>query len=304
VLPQTQLAVTQPDPGGQSDNSPMTTMYRWQLTTLDGVGRVAKVQSGTGNTPGTVVSETDTVYGPCACSPMGKMKQVSQPYAPGSTVYWTTYTYDAIGRTVSVVAAENSTTSYVYQGNVATVTDPAGKWKTTTTDVQGNTKQVYEPDPSGQASGLYTYYTYDTMEHLTQVSMPRGSVTQTRTFTYSPSTHLLTSETHPETGTTSYTYTADNFTSDLLTSKTDAKGQVTVYSYDTYYRVTEIQRYPSGVGGGEDVCQRVAYTYDSYYDGSEGFGASGQVAMIATGECVGVCGAGVCGAAIRADVRL
>jgi YD repeat-containing protein len=81
---------------------------------------------------------------------MGKMTQVSQPYAPGNTVYWTTYAYDAIGRTVSVTAADGSATAYSYSGNTTTVTDAAGKWKTTTVDVQGNTTQVYEPDPSAR----------------------------------------------------------------------------------------------------------------------------------------------------------
>lgn len=84
--------------------------------------------------------------------------------------------------------------------------DPAGKSKTTLSDVQGNTVQVNEPDPSGNSSALLTYYTYDVMEHLTQVQMPRGGTTQTRTFQYDAGTHLLASETHPETGTTTYGY--------------------------------------------------------------------------------------------------
>ncbi len=94
---------------------------------------------------------------------------------------------------------------------------------------------------------------------------------------------------------TSYTYTADNFTNDLLTSKTDAKGQVTKYSYDSYYLVTNIQRYPNGlvlngVTQVEDPCQHVAYNYDSYTDPATNkvFGAWGQVAMVATGS-PGVC---------------
>ena len=47
----------------------------------------------------TTKSVVDTVYAPCACSPLGKMKQVSQPHLPGGTQYWTTYNYDAMGRT-------------------------------------------------------------------------------------------------------------------------------------------------------------------------------------------------------------
>ena len=42
----------------------------------------------------------------------------------------------------------------------------------------GDTIQVAEPDPSGTNGGnLITTYSYDTMEHLTKVSMPRNGPT-------------------------------------------------------------------------------------------------------------------------------
>jgi hypothetical protein len=47
-------------------------------------------------------------YSPCGCSPLGKMSQTSRPYAPGGTVYWTTYTYDASGRTTKVTLPDGS----------------------------------------------------------------------------------------------------------------------------------------------------------------------------------------------------
>jgi RHS repeat-associated protein len=284
VLPMTQMA--QPsiyDPYGN-----VNVPHRWTLTTLDGLGRPVSVQSGPPGTT-TAQTETDTGYGPCACSPTGKMIQTSQPYTPGATVYWTRYTYDGLGRTLTVQAPDGaSTISSIYQGNTVQVTDPAGKWKKTASDMQGNTVQVTEPDPGG-GSGLITNYTYDVMEHLTQVSMPRGSVTQTRTFHYDSGTHLLTSETHPETGTTSYTYytagSPDPATYDLLYSKTDAKGQVTKYDYDAYDRVTAAHRMPNGTT--EDVCQKVAYTYDATPGTISGFVGQntwGHVAAVTMGD--------------------
>jgi hypothetical protein len=39
--------------------------------------RTTRVQTGNG---GTIVSTVDTQYAPCACSPLGKMSAVSQPY--------------------------------------------------------------------------------------------------------------------------------------------------------------------------------------------------------------------------------
>ena len=46
-------------------------------TTLDGLGRTIRVQHGTG--------VTDTVYSPCACSPMLKIQKVSAPYQAGGS---------------------------------------------------------------------------------------------------------------------------------------------------------------------------------------------------------------------------
>jgi hypothetical protein len=49
-----------------------------------------------------IVSKVETVYAPCACSPLGKLQKISQPYAPGGTIYWTQYSYDGIGRTLTL----------------------------------------------------------------------------------------------------------------------------------------------------------------------------------------------------------
>ena len=229
-------------------------------TTPDGLGRAILVARGDSNG---VQSYTQTVYAPCACSPLGKVQQVSQPYAPGaSTIYWTTYAYDGLGRTLSVTQPDGvSTTTTSYSGNQTTVTDPAGNWKQYTTDALGNLTTVVEPDPANQPGGtLSTSYTYDWMNHVVGVSMPRGSTTQTRTFVYD-NAGRLTSATNPENGTVSYVYNTDN----TLQYKQDAKGQQTVYTYDSQKRVTMMQRYSAGQNNYpyEDLCMRVTYTYDT-----------------------------------------
>ena len=77
-------------------------------------------------------SLVDTIYVTCGCSPLGKVGKVSQPYAPGATPVYTTYAYDGLGRTVSVVAPDGaSTTQYSYWSNVAQIMDPAGKLEAT-----------------------------------------------------------------------------------------------------------------------------------------------------------------------------
>jgi YD repeat-containing protein len=229
---------------------------RWSKTYYDGVGRPVKVESGdAGGVKSTVLTE----YEPCACSPMGKMKRVSLPYAPGGTVYWTVYTYDGLGRTLSVAQPNGSgTTTYLYVGNTVKVTSPSGKWKQYEMDAIGRMTLVTEPRPGG---GTYTTsYGYNMMGKLVSVSMPRDGVTQTRTFTYDTTTQSrLLSATNPENGTVSYTYNADGTTA----TKTDAKGIKTEFAYDAYKRVLQMRKLTqvSSVWT-EDRCQRTDYFYD------------------------------------------
>jgi len=85
--------------------------------------------------------------------------------------------------------------------------------------------------------------------------MPRSTCTQTRTFVYGGK--YLLSATNPENGTVNYTYTANG----KIATKTDAKNQQIVYTYDAYLRLTQIQRYPTP--GNEDICQRTTFSYDT-----------------------------------------
>jgi YD repeat-containing protein len=112
---------------------------------MDGFGRPIRAITGNGTT---TVSTVDTVYVPCGCSPLGKVGQTSAPYAPSAPVYWTTYTYDGLGRTTQMELPDGSITHYSYSGNTVTVNDPAGKTKTFTIDALGNLTQVQEPDPT------------------------------------------------------------------------------------------------------------------------------------------------------------
>ena len=60
-----------------------TTNTHWTTAVADGLGRTVTQTSGYGTTSPTTVSTVDTVYGPCACSPGGKMVKTSQPYTSG-----------------------------------------------------------------------------------------------------------------------------------------------------------------------------------------------------------------------------
>jgi RHS repeat-associated protein len=279
------------------------------VTTLDGLGRVVRVSRGDSNG---AQSYADTVYAPCACSPLGKLQQVSQPYAPNATPVWTVYTYDGIGRTVSVRQPDGgSTTSYSYSGNQTTVTDPGTTTdpvsgnpvaitKTFTSDAFGNLTSVSEPDPANPATAsLITTYTYDWMNHVSCVDMVRGGTLvaattytanglpcntvysggtrQTRTFAYND-TGLLTAATNPENGTVLYYYNADN----TLNYKHDARGQETVYGYDTYKRIRQYQVFPTGQNNPADPCQGAFYSWDGSFS-TPNYNV-GRISMIEYGD--------------------
>ncbi len=57
----------------------------------------------------------------------------------------------------------------------------------------------------------------------------------------------------------SYTYDS---TTHKVATRTDAKGQVAPYTYDSYARLTKVQRYPSGLNNNPDACQEEDYYYD------------------------------------------
>jgi YD repeat-containing protein len=194
-------------------------------------------------------------------APLGKLWRVSQPYAPGATEYWTTYTYDGSGRTLTTTAPDGSVTSYQYTGATTKVTDPAGKWKQFTNDAMGNLVTVTEPNPAG-GSNLVISYVYNFANQLRRVTMPRNEGTQTRTFQWSGSD--LVSATNPENGTVTYQYDGAHH----VTLRTDAKGQQTVYTYDAYGRLTKKQYWAWGsTYGGTQVLQEQAdQEVDYFYD--------------------------------------
>ncbi|HRJ21626.1 MAG TPA: hypothetical protein PLF84_21470, partial [Bryobacteraceae bacterium] len=234
------------------ESTTATTNGKWTKTTRDGFGRTVKVESGHGST---TVSLVETEYAPCACSPLGRAWRVSMPRAPGGPLHWTTYTYDAAGRTLSVTPPGNAgSTTYVYEGNTVKVTDPSGKWKKFETDAFGNLVKVSEPPASG-VDPIVTTYEYNHFNKLTKVNMPRDGITQTRTFEYNTE-GLLTKTIFPETGTTTFTYDSDK----RLYQKNDNKGQRIQYEYDSHHRLQYIRRYPVA-GGPEDENQRTTYVY-------------------------------------------
>ena len=107
--------------------------------------------------------------------------------------------------------------------------------------------------------------------------MTRAGTTQTRTFVYDDKGRLTTA-TNPENGLVTYTY---NDSDNTLQYKHDARGQDTVYTYDSKKRVTMIQRYPTGKNNTEDTWQRVTYSYETNpYDATFSQYTTGRLAAV------------------------
>ena len=88
--------------------------------------------------------------------------------------------------------------------------------------------KVEEPNPTLTTPQVTSYaYTF----HGDLKKTTQG--TQVRTFAYD-GLRRKTSQTLPESGTTTYSYNADG----LLSSMTDARSATTTYAYDTGHRLT------------------------------------------------------------------
>ena len=123
---------------------------------------------------------------------------------------------------------DNSKSSYVYSGPSTTVTDPVGHQRKYQTDGLSRLSVTYEPDPTnGNSLTIQTNYSYTVLDQL--ASLNQGP--QTRTFSYD-GMGRLTSHALPESGTTSFQYN----TFDKLIQRTDNRGVITTYSYDTMNR--------------------------------------------------------------------
>lgn len=245
------------------------------VTSFDGVGRVLHSQL-TLNPSSTVT--VDKTY-----DSFGRVQSVSNPYRtpPSSNdppYGLTSYTYDALGRTLlqcqpdnvnnSPCQPGNSYLKWGYSGNVTSFRNEVGNMWQRTSDAFGRLTDVTEP------GNLKTHYTYNAVGDLLcadqwetgTVGTPCAS-SHKRSFSYDLLSRLGTS-TNPETGTITYQYTAAGALCagdvSLPCSKTDARGTTAVYNYDALNRVTSKQ-YSSA--GGSDTTPASCYTYDTAVSG-------------------------------------
>ncbi|MDE1161933.1 MAG: hypothetical protein PW792_08295 [Acidobacteriaceae bacterium] len=211
-----------------------------------------------------------------------------------------TYTYDALGRILSVQHDDGTSFVHQYLGQTESRTNENGHKKLIKTDALGRTAAVCEitsvtlpnsgaPVDCGMdiaGTGYLTTYAYDLANHTTTVT--QGS--QTRTFV----TDWLgrtTSVTEPESGTTTYAYSSNS--TGLVVTRVKPKANqtdptvktTTVTQYDNASRVVSITY--------DDGTPTKTFSYDQATAsvGGTNLGSSkGQMTSFATGSSIGFLG--------------
>ncbi len=185
----------------------------------------------------------------------GRPYRVTNPYRAGETKHWTTTRFDALGRPIMVIPPDGSDitnrTTYSYSGNTVTVTDPTDKKRKSETDALGRLVKVTEPDANGVLN-VDTTYEYTLLDALATVTQG----VQGRTYSYDDLGRLLNART-PETNQQPVSYQYNDF--GLVTQRTDARGVITNYDYDTLNRLRQVSY---NVGStGVPATATVVYTY-------------------------------------------
>lgn len=200
-----------------NDNRLVTTSF------YDGFGRTVETRQYEG--PANYIS-VQTEYD--ALNRAYKTSSPFRPLAPYNEVArWTTATFDALGRPLTLTTPDNATSSRSYLGSAVTVSDQLGKTMRSVNDALGRLKNVYE-DPNGL--NYRTDYDYDTLDNLISVTQDTQPA---RVFVYD-SLKRLTSATNPESGTVSYQYS----NAGAVIVMTDARGVSMHASYDVLNRIT------------------------------------------------------------------
>ncbi len=204
-------------------------------------------------------------------SAYGRVATQSTPYQGAEQPYYTTTTYDILGRPLAVMAPDSTVTSFAYDGLVTTSTDAENNETMTVLDDWGRTASV-TPETEIEQGVAYAYDELDQV--LTTI---RGGL-ETR-LTYDNAGRKLTMS-DPDMGDWSYTYDALG----NLKTQTDSQSCVLTLGYDNLNRLTS--KVSSGTCG---TPVDVSYWYDEGANGkghrtsmSDGSGSFGEPARSST----------------------
>lgn len=156
---------------------------------------------------------------------LGRTLRESRPYfLSGGVPKWTTYAYDALGRTTTITLPDASVTTFGYNALTTTVTNDLGQTETTVKNARGEIVSVTD------ANLKTTSFTYDPFGNRTSIADSMGNV---QTMAYDKAGRKIAGV-DPDLGSWTYAY---NVLGELV-SQTDAKGQTTTMAYDKLGRPT------------------------------------------------------------------
>ncbi len=211
----------------------------WTRTYLDGLGRTVRVVAEGGIT-------TDTAY-----DGRGLVAQRSAPYLTGATPVWTTTTYDAVRRPLTVSEPDGAVTTTSYGNGKVTTTDARGLVTERSYDGYRQLVQVVERTATPQT----TTVSYDLLGQRVAIVDARGNLTSSA---YDP-LGRRTQTRDPDLGTWQYGYDDAGH----LTSQTDARGVVIDTRYDALGRPLERRH---------GATTLAAFTYDEIGAGAANVG--------------------------------
>jgi RHS repeat-associated protein len=182
-----------------------------------------------------------------------RVSRQSNPYVSGEAVLWRVFAYDEAKRLVSVQAPDGSMVRTVYAVGSATNIDQLGAEKVTHLDEFGQVTKVEErlrPCPTCPLASYFTTYKYDALARLLSVTDHLGNVSTNDWDSLGRNLQRC----DPDRGCQSWTYYDDG----KPKTRTDAKAQVTRWSYDTLGRPSKREEInPAGA-----VTRAVTQIYD------------------------------------------
>jgi YD repeat-containing protein len=209
-----------------------------------GANTIVKYWDGMGRETGhTETGGAITLYYRKVLDAEGRLKEESAGSTNGADRY--TYALDNAGRVTSITDPMQNTTAISYAGIRKTVTDPLQR-----TTLYDHEDLPGLPTKVTDAQGRQAVHTYDAIGRLTGVNF-NGA--RTHAYTYDWLDKVLT-ESHPETGTISYAYSAGT---GKIESKTWGQAvQTYLYDEDTG-RLTAVESRKNG-----DLDEEIKYSYD------------------------------------------
>lgn len=236
----------------QAGTSNVLSSWQW----LDGLRRT--LQSRSEGPDCNADATTDTAY-----DNVGQVASQSIPYMATNTgcvagiytapaaVGTTQHLYDALGRETQVTQPNGGVATTTYTDYTTAIVDENGHKTENIKDAFGRLVAVKEYAGTSPNFVLYatTTFAFDVLDRQTSAIDPAGEPSTT---TYNR-LGFKTQTADPDMGTWNFTYFDDG----LLKTKTDARGQIITYAYDSLDRIT------SKAYSGWSTPPTVTYSYDT-----------------------------------------